>query len=183
MLTQPVDVLLSNSFKNRFGAIYAELKDNKPALATTLFHNLRCLALICLLVFLIDFPLAQSVVYACSAVLSAAWDLRFRPYEGRTTTIEAMLVGAAKLACAGGYIALCLESTTPGAVDGLNTYEVVIFVVAIGGGLLISLFQSASDIYETIRDWCKDKKSSGKVVALPEGSTEISQNTIMTHAN
>lgn len=185
-MTKPVDLLVSEEHRRKYGAFYAELKESRTALSTTLFHTVRCGILIALLVGLTNYPRAQASVYVASALASMVWDAYLLPYESRLTAADVLLLDAAKVA--GGIGFVILTTISPGSdafADWICTYELILFVSSIGAGLAMAVAQQIMGVVGTIREWCGQGKEGDKVFPLPARSmsTEFTQNGINFQAN
>ncbi len=183
LLHCPLPTLVSDKIKSRYGALYSDLRERKPAMLTTLVHNGRLLVLIPLLVFLAPVPLGQAIAYVVLSAAGFVWDIVIRPYEGRLLTIQILLLDFAKMAAGVGYILMTAPSVSPDIGNWVSEYEFGVFLAAIGGGLALSLMELGYEMAVQVGDWCKGKRPD-KVAAMSEiTAAEPSQNSIVTHAN
>ncbi len=182
-------MLIASVYREKYGALYSDLKDVKPALLTTLFHNLRLFLLIPLLVLLSGYPLAQSVTYLVSAVAGFAWDFALLPFEGRLLTAEALFMDVSKIGAAAGYVLLTAPGISLAAAEWTETYEFYMFIGSIGGGAALAILETLAGVAEAVREWFQTKKLKNKIV--PVGDTSVvdfsfqrtSQGSVVTHAN
>ncbi len=168
ILTRPLGSILSDDFKQTYGALYSDLKELRPALLTPLFHNVRLFILILALVLFAQSPVAQAGTYTILGVAGLCWDLALHPYEGRMLTVHMILLDVAKVAGGVGYV--LLSQAAPGERLGvvIGAYEMLMLAGAIGAGLVLSLMQ-------TVAEYRKSKHLEHRTVPSAESSVELPQ--------
>ncbi len=173
---QPTSHLSSDDFKPRFGALYEDVRQVYPSVATSLFTNLRVAILAGLLVALAKIPPAQTVSYVMLSVVGLAWDLYARPYDdSKLMKFQMLFLDSAKLAAGAGYFVLALPRTSQALAEWVCTYVISIFVVAIVTGLIVSILQQATAAYESVKDWICGKRIKVECAYV---STETTQNRV-----
>ncbi len=180
-LRAPLDVLLAEQFKEKYGAFFDGMREAKPAVLTMLFHNIRILVLIVLLVFLAPYPMAQALSYVMLAVVGNLWDFHVWPAESRLLKIQTFIFDVAKMAGSMAYVFLAAEWTTEQFADVICNFILFVFVGAIGAGVLISVFQQVVAVYEWIRNCRKGPANMDKVIPVRSMSMSMSQNTMVTY--
>ncbi len=111
------------------------------------------------------------------------WDARFVPYEGILAKIEYLSLGVAKIAAGIGYILLSVDSATESFSEVVCLYEVVVFVVAIGGGLIITVLEVVVGLCSSVKEWHEGRSSSCDKVtptAMEDITREAYQKSMMT---
>ncbi len=175
--------LAGETCKSKYGALYEDVRRSKPAVLTSAFHNFRLFLLVPMLVFLAPYPLAQSVSYVAFSMMGFAWDFVVWPYEGRVLTIQTLFLDFAKIVAGVGYVLMTAQSVSTAVAEWAGNYEFVAFLAAIAGGLVLSLVEGAYEIAVTVREWCRNK-GKDKVASISDVSVvDISQGTVVTHAN
>ncbi len=173
LLRSPADVLLSPSLKDRYSALYNELRPNKRSLITTTVHNLRVFLLIVILVAAADYAMVQSLVYVTSSILGIVWDIWSNPYEGRMQTVQMLFMSAAKLAMGAGFVVLTVPGVGQDVADTASLAVVIMFLASIGGGLAMAVAQQLIGGYYLAKEACPDKTVKGKICVTAEFTSAV----------
>ncbi len=159
MMSHPTETLASESFRARYGALYEDLKGSRSALSMGVFHSIRVMVLIFMLVVGASRPVFQSFVYMGSAIVGTCWDVVLVPYEGRLLSIQVYFMNLAKLAASAGYLVLTVPTLDTASGKRLLIYEVIILSAAIWIGLALALIQQALCMIREVRIILQRKKA------------------------
>ncbi len=151
VLSQPVKVLLSAEYKEKYESLYADLHGSAYALSITLIHNVRLLVLIFSLVFGSPRPLLQSIIFTASSAISLSLDTILKPYDGLLLTAQTFFMRVLTLIGSIGYIVFTIPGVSAELVDRLCTYEAVVLALAMGGGLVLAVAQQAIAVYAWVK--------------------------------
>ncbi len=173
MLAHPTKVLLSAEYKQKYEALYADLRGSASALSITTMHNLRLLVLISFLVFAPAHPTFQSGVFAVSSAMSLGWDAALQPYQGVLLTAQTLFMDVAKLLGGLGFVVLTIPGVNVELVRRVSTYVAVVLAGAMGGGLVLALVQQAIAAYAWGREMCSRRKNSETIYGV--ANTDMSQ--------
>ncbi len=155
MLSQPTKVLLSAEYKQKYEALYADLRGSASALSITTIHNIRLLVLISALVLAPAHPTFQSGIFAVSSAISLGWDAALQPYQGVLLTAQTLFMDVAKLLGGLGFVVLTIPGVPMEMVRRVCTYVAVVLAGAMGGGLVLALAQQAIGIYVWVKEMCR----------------------------
>ncbi len=172
LLSKPTKTLVTAKQLATYGALYEDVKRNKVTLPILTFHNVRLFTLIALMVLMARHPVFQSTVYAFSAILSLAWDWRLRPYRCPIIMSQVLFLDLAKLAAAAGFVVLTVPTVDLAISNRAFVYETVVLLVAIGGGMLLVLFQVGGAAIKAIMEACRRRENEGKIYQAPEEEAE-----------
>ncbi len=150
--------MLSSYYKDTYGALYEDVREAKLPILTAVFHNIRQLVLILLLVSLAPHAFTQATVFTASALISAGWNLTIRPYDGVLVNLQMLLGDVAKLAAGVGYLVLTHQDITSRTAATLLAYEICVFVVSMCLGLVMLIIQTIMGIREWFKDCCCKKE-------------------------
>ncbi len=173
MLAKSKDSLLVPEFRDRYGAIYSDLKTGytKLHMFTTVFHNCRCFFLVVFMALAYTSPVAQAVGFLMVTLVGLGWDVYFRPYRGRLLTAQVLVLDVCKFAAAIGYIVLAkVKSVDTG--DKFSGFVVVVMGLAMGVGVILGIVQQVLGVYQQSKENAVSSimPDSARPIRSPEGS-------------
>ncbi len=178
----PAQTPASSPLKSQFGALYQNLREQRPAIWTSAFHNLRVLVLVPLLVFLSGVPLGQSIAYSAASAVGLVWDLAVQPYDSRVVAGQVLMFGTAKTAAGIGYILMNIPGVGNTVGDVAAMCELAVFLVGMSSGLGLALGKTAYDTVMKVKEWATERGTT-RVSAANEGTViDGTQNSILTHS-
>ncbi len=179
--TSQVMTLMSSEYRTKYGALYADLRPSKLSMLTTVLSNVRCVALILLLVLLHGHAGAQSWIYLTFAIFALGWDVWVRPYSGGLIMAQALVMDLAKLAAGAGYVALTLSEEK---AEGINRFEVATLLSGVGAGLALAAADIMARLWAKLRRTTEasaegQEKARVTTTNMPLDISTATQNTAM----
>jgi len=173
---KPVKDLNKNMRKQKFGAFYDDCKIYQPLRMASIIHNIRVFIIIVVLVGASECPLAQSVCFFALSFAGFLWDFTMAPYAEKLVSLQVHLINITKVLSGAGFIWLSIPSISNGITDSIYKYETVLYITSVSGGMLISVIQQIAEIYNSARNYCKDKNKK-EVYFDQSGSIQNTMNT------
>jgi len=170
--------LTKHKNKEKYGAFYEDCKIFNPLKFTPFANNIRLLIMICLMVYTVDYNIAQSIIYFISALASFAWELCMSPYEEKLITLQMNALNLVKLAASIGFLLVCSPLTSEKVISWIYKYETGLFLTSLCIGMLISLIQQIQGTIEMIKNYCRKKSPEMVYIENSFGniSSHVTQN-------